>query len=76
MTEHLRAAVAEAQRLAAQDQEDLAELVRAFVAARSGSPHAISAGEETAIDEGLADIKRGDFVCGDSAEALLRRPLG
>ena len=73
MTEQLRAALAEAQRLSEQDQIYLAEVVRAFIDARSAEPYRLSAEEEAAIDEGLADIERGYFVSGNDAEALLRR---
>jgi hypothetical protein len=74
MTEQLRAALAEAQKLSTQDQLYLAEVVRAFIGARGPEPYGLSAEEEAAVDEGLADIARGDFVSGADAEALLRRP--
>ena len=75
MTEQLRAALAEAQRLSEQDQIDLAEFVRVFIAGRTSEPYRLSAEEEAAIDEGLADIERGRFVSGKDAGELLRRRL-
>ena len=74
MTEQLLAALAEAQRLSTQDQLYLAEVVRAFIDARNAEPCSLSAEEEAAIDDGLADIERGNFISGPDAEALLRRP--
>lgn len=74
MTEQLRAALAEAQKLSTQDQLYLAEVVRAYVNGRKAEPYSLSVAEDAAIEEGLADIARGDFVSGVDAEALLRRP--
>ncbi len=74
MTEHLTRALAEAQRLTERDQKDLAEIVRAFVVARTGEPYRLSPEEEAAVDEGLAQIERGEFASDEAVEAVLRRP--
>jgi hypothetical protein len=73
MTEQLRAALTEAQELSAEDQLYLAEIVRAFIDARGAEPYRLSAEEEAAVGEGLADIERGNFISGPDAETLLRR---
>ena len=74
MTEQLLKALAEAQQLNEQDQTDLAEVVRAFVAARTAEPYQLSPDEEAAIDEGLAQIRRGEIASHEAVEALLRKP--
>ena len=76
MTEQLANALAEARRLNEQDQIDLAELVRAFVAARTTEPYTPSEEEEAAIEEGLSQAQRGEFISEAAADALLRRPWG
>ena len=76
MTEQLTNALAEARRLNEQDQIDLAELVRAFVVARTAEPYTPSAEEEAAIEEGLGQAQRGEFISEAAADAILRRPWG
>ena len=73
MTKQLQDAITEAARLAEPDQTDLAEMIRAFIAARTAEPVTLTQEEEAAIDEGLAQADRGEFIPDDPANALLRR---
>jgi len=74
MTRQLYDAIAQAQQLPAADQADLAEMVRAFVAARTVEPIPLTPEEAAAIDEGLAQAERGEFATDEEVDALLNRP--
>lgn len=75
MSEQLAKAFSEAQRLSDGDQADLADFVRAFVVARtSGPPYELSLEERAAVDAGMAQAQRGEFISEEGVEALLRRP--
>jgi predicted transcriptional regulator len=74
MTRQLQDAIARAEQLPEADQADLAEVVRAFIAARKAEPVPLTADEEAAIEEGLAQAERGEFASDEEVNALLNRP--
>ena len=74
MTRQLQDAIASAQQLPEADQADLAEIVRAFIEARRAEPVPLTADEEDAIEEGLAQAARGEFASDEEVDALLNRP--
>ncbi|HEY6518755.1 MAG TPA: hypothetical protein VIZ19_05225 [Roseiarcus sp.] len=75
MTKLLDLAIAEVRKLSALDQDETAEMLLWSIEARSGS---LSLDGETlaAIDEGLAQAKRGAFASDAEIEALWKRSGG
>jgi predicted transcriptional regulator len=75
MTKLLDLAIAEVRKLSAVDQDETAEMLLWSIETRSGS---LSLDSETiaAIDEGLAQAKRGEFASDAEIEALWRRRDG
>jgi len=75
MTKLLELAIAEVRKLSAVDQDETAEMLLWFIETRAGS---LSLDSETiaAIDEGLAQAKRGEFASDAEIEALWKRSDG
>lgn len=75
MTKLLDLAIAEVRKLSAVDQDETAEMLLWSIETRSGS---LSLDSETiaAIDEGLAQAKRGEFASDAEIEALWKRNDG
>ena len=75
MTRLLDLAIAEVRKLSALDQDETAEMLLWSIETRSGS---LSLDSETiaAIDEGLAQAKRGEFASDAEIEALWKRSDG
>jgi predicted transcriptional regulator len=75
MTKLLDLAIAEVRKLSAVDQDETAEMLLWSIETRSGS---LSLDSETlaAIDEGLAQAKRGEFASDAEIEALWKRRDG
>jgi hypothetical protein len=55
-----------------EDQEELAEVAREIQARRTGV-YIMSDDERTAVDEGLGQIRRGDFVSEKEMESFWKR---
>lgn len=55
-----------------EDQEELARVAREIEAERPGAVYRFSADERAAIEEGLAQAERGDFVPEQEMEAFFR----
>jgi hypothetical protein len=55
-----------------QDQEELMEFVREIEARRSGA-YVISDAERTAVQEGLDQARRGEFVPDDEMDAFWKK---
>jgi predicted transcriptional regulator len=72
MTKLLDEAIAKVRELPDAEQDDTAEMLLWVIEARSG---AMSLDEETAkaIEEGVADARRGDFASEEEVAALWRR---
>ncbi len=75
MTKLLELAIAEVRKLSAVDQDETAEMLLWSIETRAGS---LSLDSETiaAIDEGLAQAKRGEFASDAEIEALWKRSDG
>ena len=75
MTKLLDLAIAEVRKLSAVDQDETAEMLLWSTETRSGS---LSLDSETiaAIDESLAQAKRGEFASDAEMEALWKRRGG
>ena len=54
-------------------QQELARVAREIELEHSGKPYALSAHERAAIDEGLAQADRGEFVSDEDMEAFFNR---
>lgn len=57
----------------AEDQEALAEYARALEAERTGGVYVMTAEERAAVEEGLAQADRGEFVPEDEMEEFWKR---
>jgi predicted transcriptional regulator len=75
MTKLLDLAIAEVRKLSAVDQDETAEMLLWSIETRSGS---LSLDSETiaAIDESLAQARRGEFASDAEIEALWKRRDG
>ena len=75
MTKLLELAIAEVRKLSAVDQDETAEMLLWSIETRSGS---LSLDSETiaAIDESLAQARRGEFASDAEIEALWKRRDG
>ena len=75
MTKLLDLAIAEVRKLSAVDQDETAEMLLWSIETRSGS---LSLDSETiaAIDESLAQARRGEFASDAEIEALWKRSDG
>ncbi len=75
MTKLVDLAIAELRKLPPEDQDETAEMLLWSIETRSGS---LSLDSETiaAIDEGLAQAKRGEFASEAEIEALWKRGDG
>lgn len=75
MTKLLDLAIAEVRKLSAVDQDETAEMLLWSIETRSGS---LSLDRETiaAIDESLAQARRGEFASDAEIEALWKRRDG
>jgi hypothetical protein len=75
MTKLLDLAIAEVRKLSAADQDETAEMLLWSIETRSGS---LSPDSETiaAIDESLAQARRGEFASDAEIEALWKRRDG
>ena len=54
-------------------QEELARVAREIEHEHSGKPYILSADERAAVDEGLAQADRGEFVSDEDMEAFFSR---
>ncbi len=54
-------------------QEELARVAREIEIEQSGAVYTLSADERTAIEEGLAQADRGEFVSDEDMEAFFNR---
>jgi len=67
------AAIALARTLPQQKQQIAAEFIERL-AANSGELYQLSPEEEAAIEEGLAEAERGEFISDEAVNTILRRP--
>ena len=72
MTGHLKALVAEAETWPEEDQRELVEYAETIRARRAGI-YVMTAAERDAVDEGLGQVSRGEFVSDAEMEAFWKR---
>jgi hypothetical protein len=75
MTKLLDLAIAEVRKLSAVDQDETAEMLLWSIETRSG-PLSLDSETIAAIDEGLAQARRGEFASEAEIEALWKRNDG
>jgi hypothetical protein len=75
MTKLLDLAIAEVRKLSAVDQDETAEMLLWSIETRSG-PLSLDSETIAAIDEGLAQARRGEFASDAEMEALWKRRGG
>ena len=63
----------QAQQLAVVDQVDLADMVHAFITARTCGQYQLSIEEDAAIDGGVEQISRNEFASDKEVDALLNQ---
>jgi predicted transcriptional regulator len=72
MTKLLQRALEEVSKLPADSQDEIARAMLSL-AGNDGEPEAISPDDLSAVMEGLAQARRGEFATDEEVEAALRR---
>jgi predicted transcriptional regulator len=73
MTELLEKAIEAARQLSPEEQDELAQLILEIVQGADDEVDVLSEEEEAAIDEGLAELERGEFVNEEELAAILTK---
>lgn len=73
MTKLLELAFEEAKQLSPQEQDDLARTIMEIVHGGEGGVYALSEEDKAAVEQGLAEADRGEFVSDEELAAILKR---